>query len=255
MTTLNQDIYLQEYQWFKQYSGSFLIKNQAPDSLENHDSLTQADLLYNENISLKIVHSKNVAKNMLSLASSINLNPEKSILAAIIGLYHDIGRFKQYRDYKTFCDDASVYHGDLGIKVLKETKRLSQYSAEHRDIILTAVHNHGLAEIEKNITRDQKLFCTLIRDADKMDIFRIVNAYYKKMLKGKRNISIELGLSTEDKVSQKVIDAFFKEQIILKNDLKTLNDFKILQTAWIYDLNFDYTRKFVLNSGYINSII
>ena len=38
-------------------------------------------------------------------------------LAEIMGLFHDVGRFRQYSIYKTFNDAQSEDHADLGLKV------------------------------------------------------------------------------------------------------------------------------------------
>lgn len=231
----------EQYKWFNSYVDSFLN--------------TEDDNLYKENIELKRCHCFNVAHHMSKISESLNLTTKESSLARLIGLFHDIGRFPQYSKYRTFSDENSVYHGDLGIKVLKDTGKINDFSIETSKIIIHSIHNHGLAAIEEGLDKKTLLFAKLIRDADKMDIFRIVDAYYKKMLTGKRNISIELGLKIEDHVSANVLDSFMQEKIILKNDLKTLNDFKILQAAWIFDLNFDYTRGYVKESGFLNSII
>lgn len=216
----------------------------------------QADKpLYNENIILKRIHSFLVADHMLALARDMDKNLHDSTLAGIIGLFHDIGRFKQYRDYNTFSDQDSVYHGDLGIRVLEEAGKLSEFDTDDAGLICTAIHNHGLPQIEEGLSARQLHFSKMIRDADKMDIFRIVDAYYKEMLTGKRNISLELGMKNEDKITDTVLDSFYREEIILKSDMTYLNDFKILQLAWIYDLNFDYTRDYVFKSGHLESII
>lgn len=229
-----------EKQWLKDYVDPFL---------------RPGDDFYNENILLKYRHSLLVYKHIINLAEDLNLSEKDKKLAGFIGLYHDIGRFRQYRDYNTFSDKDSVYHGDLGIEVLKEINKLTNFTPQEQDIIITSIHNHGLPAIENNVDKNTLLLAKMIRDADKMDIFRIVDEYYREMLKGKRNISLELGLKNADNISKKVLDRFFNEQIVYKSDMQYLNDFKILQIAWIYDLNFTYTRNYVLHSGHIESII
>jgi putative nucleotidyltransferase with HDIG domain len=229
-----------EKKWLKQYVDGFLRKD---------------DDFYNGNIQLKYKHSLLVCKHIINLAESLNLSEYEKKLAGFIGLYHDIGRFKQYRDYNTFSDKDSVYHGDLGIDVLKEINKLKSFSHAEQTIIINSIHNHGLPKIEDNLDEQSMMFAKMIRDADKMDIFRIVDEYYRDMLKGKRNISLELGLENADKISSRVLDVFFNEQIVYKSDMKYLNDFKVLQIAWIYDLNFQYTRNYILHSGHLESII
>jgi len=48
------------------------------------------------NIELKEVHSLNVAENCLKIAKSENLNQEKTLIAYLCGLFHDVGRFEQF---------------------------------------------------------------------------------------------------------------------------------------------------------------
>ncbi|MEA3448554.1 MAG: HD domain-containing protein [Bacteroidota bacterium] len=213
------------------------------------------DDFYNQNIQLKHKHSLLVCKHIINLAEDMNLSQYQTTLAGIIGLYHDVGRFRQYRDYNTFSDKDSVYHGDLGIEVLKDIDKLENFTPGEQQIIIASIHNHGLPKIEENLDEQTMIFAKMIRDADKMDIFRIVDDYYHDMLKGKRNVSLELGLKNEDNISKKVLDAFYSESIVYKSDMHYLNDFKILQIAWIYDLNFTYTRHYILHSGHLESII
>jgi putative nucleotidyltransferase with HDIG domain len=211
--------------------------------------------VYNENILLKRRHSLLVADHMLKLADYLKLNEHDRSLAGVIGLFHDIGRFKQYRDFKTFSDRESLYHGDLGIQVLEETGKLDEFPPSTASLMKTAIHNHGLPAIEYGLNERELQFSMMIRDADKMDIYRIVDAYYKEMLTGKRNISLELGLKNEDKLSSHILEQFMNEKTIMKSDMIYLNDFKLLQIAWIYDLNFTYTQRYVRESGYLDSII
>ncbi|MDA3819091.1 MAG: HD domain-containing protein [Candidatus Delongbacteria bacterium] len=213
------------------------------------------DDFYNQNILLKHKHSLQVCKHITNLAISLNLSDHQIKLAGFIGLYHDIGRFKQYRDYNTFSDKDSVYHGDLGIEELRAIHKLENFTPKAQNIIIASIHNHGLPKIEENLDEQTMMFAKMIRDGDKMDIYRIVDEYYQAMLKGKRNISLELGLKNTDNISEKVLDAFYNERIVYKSDMQYLNDFKILQIAWIYDLNFTYTRRYILHSGHIENII
>ncbi len=229
-----------EKEFFVDYTDSFLEKENTT---------------LNENINLKKTHSLRVTQHALKLAKSLKLDAHAVELSAIIGLFHDIGRFTQYRDYHTFSDKDSVYHGDLGIKVLKDLQKSHAFSATEWDVILTAIHNHGLPKIESNLSDETLLFSKIIRDADKMDIFYIVDAYYKSMLKGKRNVALELGLENEDKLSPSVFDSFMNEEIILKSDMQFINDFKVLQAAWIFDLNFEYTKNYIKETEYLQSII
>ena len=210
------------------------------------------DLDIDSNIDLKYQHSLKVANEAKHIALSLNMNQADCNLAYLCGLFHDIGRFRQYKVYQTFSDSKSVYHGKLGVEVLEKLEILNQFSRKHARIINDCVYNHGLLTISDKLKEDSIHFTKIVRDADKLDIYKIVCNYYNS---NKRNVAIELSLDTTENISEKVLNDFKEGQIVQKSDLVYLNDFKILQLSWIFDIQFDYTRAMISESNFINCII
>jgi hypothetical protein len=207
----------------------------------------------NKNINLKITHTKKVLKNCTKIAISEGLNSEDQFIAELCGLFHDIGRFEQFTKYKTFRDEDSLYHGQIGVDVIKKESFLRRLPRSTQDIIITSVYNHGLISIPENTIGKKIYFSKLVRDADKIDIFRIVSKYYKSS--GPRNIVLEYGLEDSPIISESVMQKFKAKQLIEKQELNTLNDFKAMQLAWIFDLNFDYTKKTIFESEHLNVVL
>ena len=127
----------------------------------------------NGKIHLKIVHTLAVAEVMDRLTKSLSLTEKQCELAYICAIFHDIGRFEQVRRYDTFLDHLSVDHAQLGCEVLEENGFLKELSTKEQEIILTAIRNHNRFRIEEGLDEETLLFCKLIRDADKCDIFRV----------------------------------------------------------------------------------
>ena len=119
--------------------------------------------------------------------------------------------------------------------------------------IKKAVLAHGLISIPNDYSNEEKFFSKITRDADKCDIFSIVAKYYNEV--GPRNISLEYGLSTDPTISENVLNSFLNNFVIPKSDLKTLNDFKLLQISWIYDINFSYSKNFIKKNHFIDIIL
>ncbi len=63
-----------------------------------------------------------------------------------------------------------------------------------------------------------------------------------------------LGLPDAPGYSPAVLDRLKKGEMAQKADLRTLNDFKLLQLAWLYDLNFASSLRTVLERGYIDKL-
>jgi len=63
--------------------------------------------LKNKDISLRYHHSYAVSELMAELAFRLNLSKEEIILAKVVGLLHDIGRFEQLTNYHLYSDTNS----------------------------------------------------------------------------------------------------------------------------------------------------
>ena len=74
---------------------------------------------------LKVEHSFRVLEHAELLATTeLSAAPEaadqETARAALLAaLYHDCGRFPQFRDYHTFMDAQSVDHAQLGVDVIR----------------------------------------------------------------------------------------------------------------------------------------
>jgi len=209
-----------------------------------------------ENIEIKADHCIKVSHEIVELAKNLNLQQNDILLAKTIGLFHDVGRFKQYVKYKTFSDSKSQNHAELAIEVLNENNLLKDLSYNEVEIIQKSILNHNRAEIIIDQNEKVNFFSKLIRDADKLDIWRLITEYYmiKEQNAENKNQTLELELPDNDRISDEVFEAIKNEQLVLKESMRTLNDFKLLQIGWLFDLNFDYSVKRVYEKKYLNKI-
>ena len=92
------------------------MKNDAIKIFEQY--ISKFDL-NNEKIRWKYLHSYRVASLMEWLAKKLKLSKNDVIVAYILGLFHDIGRFPQLDKFDSY-NDLNIDHGDLGYKILKE---------------------------------------------------------------------------------------------------------------------------------------
>jgi hypothetical protein len=176
------------------------------------------------------------------------------MLAETIGLFHDIGRFPQYAKYKTFRDSLSVNHGLLGADTLVEKKILRTLPDDEQEIIIQSVKFHNAFAVPKKEKDEIIFFIRLIRDADKLDIWRVFLEYYETPDESRAS-AVGLGLPDVSEYTEEVLANIFKEEIVSLSKIKTLNDFKLLQLSWVFDLNFQPTFRLLLERDYVNRII
>ena len=205
------------------------------------------------NITIKRDHTHEVCRNALRIARDLGLSEEETLLAEAVALLHDVGRFSQYRQYRTFDDSVSVNHAALGVKVLRETNALQGLLARDRDLIIHAVTLHNVFSLPEGLDAVTLLFARLVRDADKLDIMRVVIEFFGQD-KESRADAVALGLPDALGYSPVVLACLARREMAKKADLTTMNDFKLLQLAWLYDLNFTSSLRMVLERRYIDRL-
>ncbi len=208
---------------------------------------------HDRNILLKEDHTHRVCRNILLLCRSLNLTQADCCLAESIALFHDIGRFEQYRRYRTFNDMKSENHAYLGLWVMAKHPIMSEMNLAERRMMTKAIAYHNAATLPENASESELLFMKLIRDADKLDIWKVVIDYYHERTKNP-NKTIELDLPDSSECSPKALEALRQGRFALTQDMKTLNDFKLLQISWAFDLNFKKSFQILSDQKYIEHI-
>jgi hypothetical protein len=223
--------------WFSEFCKSFHLDDEKEQ----------------RNITLKEDHTLHVCRNILAVARGESLDTNEMMLAETIALFHDIGRFPQYAQYRTFKDSISVNHGLLGANTLLEKKVLDRIPRREHDIIVDAVKFHNAFTVADIVDDDKLRFLKLIRDADKLDIWRVFIEFYESADE-ERSDAVGLGLPDDPSYSKEILPLVHNRQIISLTKLRTLNDFKLLQLSWIFDLNFVASFMLLAERDYINRI-
>ncbi len=201
------------------------------------------DDFINANVDLKEKHSRRTCEEMRYLTDELALTDNQRRLAETIALFHDIGRFKQFVKYRTYSDVRSINHCLLGLEVLRETKALEGLKEEEKRLIEKAIECHGQKELPNNLDDESLLFAKLIRDADKVDIFYVVTEYYKQYKERPEEFKLEIELPDEATYSAELVEEILSGRRIDYGGLRTLDDMKLCQLAWVYDINFTATLK------------
>ena len=201
------------------------------------------DEFVNANLKLKAEHSKRTCEEILYLADELSLSDNQKRIAEVIALLHDIGRFEQFVRYRTYNDFRSANHCLLGLEALRRTKVLEGIDEQEKHLIEKAIEYHGLKELPSDLDGDCLLFSKLIRDADKVDIFYVVTEYYKQYKKDPNGFTLELEFPDKPGYSAEMIEAIMSGRRLDYSNLQRLNDMRLLQLAWVYDVNFTPTLK------------
>jgi len=212
------------------------------------------EVFVNDHLKLKEEHSRRVCREMRYLADELRLVENQKRIAEVIALFHDIGRFEQFIKYRTYSDVQTVNHCTLGLEVLRETKVLEPVETKERELIEKAIECHGLKELPSDLDGECLLFSKLIRDADKLDVFYIATEYYKHYKKKQQRYLLGLEVPDELGYSPEMVQAVLNNKQIDYNQLRTLNDMKLLQLGWVYDVNFTATFKRIRQRRFLETL-
>ena len=206
--------------------------------------------VYQKHIEGKKEHLYHTATTIKDIGESLNLKNDELNLAEVIAFLHDIGRFEQFNTYRTFVDSLSEDHAAIGLKVIEEEGFLDEFSKESQRVIRLAIANHNKSEISAGLDGKDLLFVQIIRDADKVDLFRIVTEKFCNELED----DSEKAYPDIPEVSGKVYEDFMAGRSIDITQVSTMNDFKFLQLAWIFNLKFQQSFIILQKRNYIDCL-
>lgn len=243
-----KEILKEAHQWMDEYMKSFYCDDQ--------------DIMFG--IRMKEKHTGYVTAHARELALHLGLDEHEAGLAELMGLLHDVGRFRQWQLYKTFVDARSEDHADLGVKVIRELPFFDRLAETDREVLLFAIGNHNKKEIQQTNSRRQLLFARIIRDADKLDIFRVLAPYLTVDEEaGQQSATIQRfmkgpnGEATGEKgvFAPGFLERFVNGQQVDYTMIRTNEDRKLVRLMWVYDVNFAWTLRRIRDKGYIDAII
>ncbi|GBE29252.1 HD domain protein [bacterium BMS3Bbin04] len=213
--------------WFEEYSRPYR-------SSDNNALAKTSELKYD--------HTLQVVGEMELLTHSLSLADDACRLACVIALFHDLGRFEQFRKYNTLSDRMSVDHSELGVSELRRHKVLCELDDESVRIVEDAILAHNKLAIPGEYNGDRLFYTQLIRDADKLDILRVFidvdQNNDREMLK-----KAYVELDESDTVNPEVLAFFERRELVRIEHLRSRNDMRLMILSWVFDLNFAHSLR------------
>ncbi len=210
----------QLHEWFRAYGAGFAEAGLLPPMQR-----------------LKYDHCQRVAENARAIAEGLEWPAQAQLRAEAAGLLHDVGRFRQYAQYRTFVDRNSVNHAEYSCKVLAEENALDGVSCECRKVIMDAIRHHNGRDLPPGLPPESLAMLKLVRDADKLDIYEVVDDALRN---DQLHLypEIVLHVDVDGPPSPAVLEGMASGTSIGYEQLKSLADFLLIQLNWVYDINY-----------------
>ena len=202
-------------------------------------------------IRLKIDHTYRVAGLCETIATSVGADGDFSW---VCGMLHDVGRFEQIRRYNTFSDAASVDHAELGADLLFRDGLIKRFGIDLDESSMRtlekAIRNHSVYRLDAGLTEEERKYCNILRDADKVDIFR-VNC--DTPLEDIYNVTTKELLASP--VSEEVKKCFRDRTAVLRALKSHPADYVVGHICLVFELVYPMSREIAKEQGYLEQLL
>ena len=221
------------------------VKTRFTEYVEHYDAS-------DPKVRLKIIHTEQVAKICDAISAGIGLPESDRDLAWLTGMLHDIGRFEQLRRYHTFFDRISVNHAQLSADLLFRDGLIRSFTEPSADdpLIEKVIRLHNVFALPDGLTERERMFCGLLRDADKIDIMRVncetpLNEIYD--------------MPEESFRTTRISDDVFRDAVSCQNvnreHSKTAVDYMVGHICFVFGLVYPVSIKLVKEQGYLDRML
>lgn len=230
-----------------------------------------------EKIKLKIDHTYRVAGLCQRIAESLGLSEPDVDIAWLLGMLHDIGRFEQIRRFGTFNDAQSVDHAEFGADLLfkedlirkfaegyyeecelaepenQEDEQIIKNNEHHNKdtgLLEMAIRQHNKYRVKEGLTERQRMFCDILRDADKVDIFKVNADIPMEIIYDVTTEELKSGV-----ISKEVLESFYKRETVLKSVRKSAVDHIVGHISLLFELVYKESYRQAKEQGYVYKLL
>ena len=230
-----------------------------------------------EKIKLKIDHTYRVAGLCQRIAESLGLSEPDVDIAWLLGMLHDIGRFEQIRRFGTFNDVQSVDHAEFGADLLfkeglirkfaegyyeecelarsgnEEAEQMIKNNEHHNKdtgLLEMAIRQHNKYRVKEDLTERQRMFCDILRDADKVDIFKVNADIPMEIIYDVTTEELKNGVITKE-----VLESFYKNETVLKSVRSSADVQIVVYISLLFELVYKESYRQAREQGYVYKLL
>lgn len=205
-------------------------------------------------IDLKRDHTQRVLENAEHITASLTLDDRTARISLLGALYHDVGRFEQFRQYHTFSDSTSVNHGLLGSRILKHEQPLAGEPQDIQIGVRAAVALHNRFTLPANLPEHITAATNVVRDSDKLDIFPILVSNF--IHDGSKNDVVTMGLKDfETNYTPVMLKQVLAGDPVKYSDMEYVNDFKLLLASWAFGIVYPASMQLMHERGVMEKLL
>jgi len=182
-------------------------------------------------IKIKIAHTYRVVREITHLFRESGCKWVSVHTAQSAALLHDIGRFPQFSSFGTYDDRVTLNHAALSVVIIDQLGMLSSYNERDQKLIRLAVRLHSTGNLTTELPADEAELTHLLRDADKLDIWKFI-------------IDRDKSSPVDDRFTESNFQLIRNFKRIPYSEAKTVADIRLFRIGWLFDVHFEETVNF-----------
>ncbi len=185
------------------------------------------------------------------VAGEARFSPRDTLVFRLCSLFHDLSRFDQFAQFKTFLDRHSFDHGARSAALIDELGLVPELPAEDRACIIDAVRVHNKFAIPADFPAAHLDAARMVRDADKLAILRLIIRFFTGDYS---DPTIKLELPDTPGWTPSILETAMRGECVVYTDMKNVNDFKLGLFAWSSDINYPASAALALDEDLFGRI-
>lgn len=183
-------------------------------------------------LQLKLTHTMHVIKDAKTIMRDEGWSKEQRLSGEVCALLHDIGRFSQFKEFATFRDSESVDHAQRGVEIIQGLNLLEGVNPETAQTVIHVIQWHNKKALPKDMDAATAALGHLVRDADKLDIFRVMETAIED---GSitNNPEITWGLDIRGRPNPELVRSILQGEPVDYSHIHSLSDFILIQVGWV----------------------
>ncbi|MGL4722531.1 MAG: HD domain-containing protein [Desulfovibrionaceae bacterium] len=203
-----------------------------------------------ENVASQSIYKKEHTLRVVEFARMLAMDSSQFFIyypILLSALYHDIGRFQQYLQFKTHKDTDSCNHGHLGVKIAKQQAFLHCESQQIQQYVYTAIALHNIYTLPQ-LPSHIEILVKLIRDADRLDIFHKLSHTLSSTEEESSHSLRIYAKDIPDAYNPKVLLSLQNKEMVLYSDILYHNDLRLMLFSWYCNFSTKYAMEYIQKS-------
>lgn len=134
-----------------------------------------------------------------------------------------------------------------------DDKRIIKNNERHNKdtgLLEMAIRQHNKYRVKEDLTERQRMFCDILRDADKVDIFKVNADIPMEIIYDVTTEELKNGIITKE-----VLESFYKKETVLKSVRRSAVDHIVGHISLLFELVYKESYRQAKEQGYVYKLL